>query len=152
MFFGRKTRVESRGMARPVEHFVVSLTGLHLRIDFLVERADGSHAAVRLLLTKAFAEKACGALEITVGKYEAALGHIRVARDSAPSAPRLSMLEERAVNQLKVSYADEALFLDFGLVLTTAQQSTEFDRLFVVTAIGLAPPLLAAMRAALKAG
>jgi hypothetical protein len=152
MFFGRKTRVEPRGLAKPAEHFVVTSTGLHVRVDFLVERADGSYAAVRLLFTRAFAEKACGALETTIEKYQTALGHIRVARDPAPTSPRLSSLEERPVNQLKVSYADEALFLDFGLVLTTAQQSTEFDRLFLVTAIGLAPPLVAALRAALKPG
>jgi hypothetical protein len=150
MFFGRRTAIEPPGMARSAEHFVVSSTGLFLRVDFIVERADGSHAALRLLLTRAFAEKACGALETTIAKFQAAQGPIRVAREPTPAKARFSALEERTVNQLKVSFAEEGLFLDFRLMLTTPEKSSEFDRVFVVTAIGLAPPLLAAMRAGLR--
>ena len=150
MFFGRRTAIEAPGLARAAEHFAVSSTGLHVRVDFIVERADATHAAVRVVLNRAFAEKACGALETTISKYQAAHGPIRVAREPTPPQPRFSAMEERAANQLKVSYADEGLFLDFRLMLTTTEKSSEFDRVFVVTAIGLAPPLLAAMRAGLR--
>ena len=34
--------IEPRGQAKPAEHFVISATGLHLRVDFIAERVDGS--------------------------------------------------------------------------------------------------------------
>lgn len=147
--FGKKTHFD-RGAAKPAEFFRVSSTGIHSRIDCLTERADGSFSALRLLLTKDFAQKASVALEATVEKYQAAKGHIRVARESAPEAPRISSQEERAVNMLKVSYAEDALFLEFALVLNTTDQLSEYDRFMLVSSVGLAPGLLSGLKASLK--
>jgi hypothetical protein len=149
MFFGKKTHVD-RGAARPAEFFHVTSSGLHSRIDCLTERADGSFAVLRLLLTKDFAQKASVALESTIEKYQAVKGHIRVGRESLPEAPRVSSQEERAVNMLKVSYAEDALFLEFALVLNTTDQMSEYDRFMLVSSVGLAPGLLAGLKASLK--
>lgn len=59
MFFGRRLQVEQAG-TKPVEFFAVSSNSLHVRIDFFTERADGTFSAVRLLLTREFAEKTRG--------------------------------------------------------------------------------------------
>ena len=151
MFFGKKTRIIERGAARPAEFFHVSSSGLHSRIDCLTERADGSFSVLRLLLTKDFAQKASVALEATIEKYQAAKGHIRVAREPLPETPRVSAQEERAVNMLKVSYAEDALFLEFALVLNTTEQLSEYDRFMLVSSVGLAPGLLAGLKSSLAA-
>jgi hypothetical protein len=151
MFFGRKLVIEPRGMTKAVDHFVVSSTAAQLSLDFILLRADGSHAGVRVRLARSFGEKACVAIEQSLAQYTTLRGHVRVSREPVPEPLRFTSLEEHAANHLKAIHSESDLFLDFRMQLIQGSQLSELDRVMVVLPVGLAPPLLAAMQATLEA-
>lgn len=148
-FFGRR-QVEPRGVAKPAEFVIVGANAAQLKFDFIAERADGSHAATRVFLGRNFAEKAATALESTITLHTNKHGPIRVSREQRPLEFRFTSLSEYSVNQLKTYLAEGDCLLDFRLTISSGGVLSEFDRVVFSMPMGLAPTLLADMRACLE--
>ena len=131
----------------------VGATSTELRVDLLVENADGTESALRLFVAPEFAHQAVGVLDYNLRQYEARFGHIRVARpgDAPEELRRVRDSVEACVNMFIITHTDTLFFFDFQLLLARSRlrRPELLSRVRAVTMPGHVPHLHARLREAL---